>query len=164
MISHDKLKADLYRTKWTNCQIFALNGNILISKGKSCHLNLTFKFRPSGRMNHWNSAAWMVKDWVELFCNLQVLLFSRATSSDCYKSELMSMLIMMRISLSELNKTTEGLTAKPILAISTFDICCAEWHVLFWTLIRKIKKEILKQIYQVTQITPPYHFHSLQRH
>ena len=30
---------------------------------------------------------WVVKEWVELFCNLQVLSVDPGTSSDCYKCE-----------------------------------------------------------------------------
>ena len=37
----------------------------------------------------------VVKGSVELFCNLRLLLVNSATSSDCYKCELMSVLIAL---------------------------------------------------------------------
>ena len=117
------------RRKW---RIFTWNNNILISKEKSYHLNLTFKFPPSGWMNYRNSGTWIVKGWIGLLCNLEVLLFARATFSDCCKRELTSVLIMTRITLKELNETMEGLRAKSVLAVNVFDIYNAELHALFW--------------------------------
>ena len=60
-------------------------------------------------------------------------LFDRATSLDCCKFELTSMVIMTSITLSELSKlkeTMEKLPANPILVISAFDKRKAEIHPL----------------------------------